>query len=432
MEQRIIEAQYPIRFREDDAKKLGEHLRNRHSVVLIGMKRVGISNFLRFFLHHTGIAKTYIGDKEKHLFIPIDLNDLVEREIVPFWTLTLKRIIDASEQKEVGEATQNYLEALFLDAIQSQDLFLTIDSVRKALVKLVDNGIYPTLFFIRFDRMKDSVSHEFFSNLQGLKDASHQKASFVFTSFRSLDYLSPQVFTRPSLAVFSQDMYIKPTQKEDALVVFNTYKSRYKLGLKSSLEKALLDSVDGYVQYLQLAMIFLHEQKKTISTQSELFDALIQDERISLQSEELWESLDSTEQDVLQKISRGQRVDEKEKKKARYLWETGFVVEHNGRRALFSGLFEYYLKQHEKDGLSRSSDFTKKENALFTLLKNSFGEICEREKIVESVWPEVEAFGVTDWAIDRLVARVRAKLKSQKNKYEIQTVKTRGYKLVSS
>jgi DNA-binding winged helix-turn-helix (wHTH) protein len=47
------------------------------------------------------------------------------------------------------------------------------------------------------------------------------------------------------------------------------------------------------------------------------------------------------------------------------------------------------------------------------------------------VWPEVEELGVSDWAIDRLVARVRNKLKLQKSGFEIQTIKTRGYKLIS-
>ena len=64
-------------------------------------------------------------------------------------------------------------------------------------------------------------------------------------------------------------------------------------------------------------------------------------------------------------------------------------------------------------------------------LKLHKDNICEREKIIEAVWPEVEAFGVSDWAIDRLAARVRQKMKLQKNSFEIQTVKTRGYKLIT-
>ncbi|MBI2025734.1 helix-turn-helix domain-containing protein, partial [Candidatus Kaiserbacteria bacterium] len=74
----------------------------------------------------------------------------------------------------------------------------------------------------------------------------------------------------------------------------------------------------------------------------------------------------------------------------------------------------------------------KKEHLLYTLLDQHVNDICEREKIVETVWPEYSEFGVSDWAIDRLVARVRSKLKRQKSLYEIVTIRTRGYKLAQA
>ncbi len=433
MEDKIIEAQYLLTFREDEATQLGKHLKGRNSVVLIGMKRVGISNFLRFFLNHQGIVEKYIGDGEKHLFIPVDLNDLVEKEIFPFWRLTFKRIVDASDKSFLPQKTKKHIEALFLDSIQSQDLLLTIDGIKKSLIQIINAGSLPTIFFIRFDRIKDVVTSELFGNLQGLKDATHHKLSYVFTSFRNLNVLSPSVFTKASLGVFSKDLYIKPARGEDAKIIFATYKDRYLLNLSKSVEESLLDAVDGYVQYLQLALILLHEGQSPSSNKTELFESLLKDERIALQSEELWESLTEDEKAVLIKVGKGGQILPEEKDKARYLWDTGFIVERNSTKTLFSPLFDYYLKQREKSVQAESYgvEFTKKEIALFNFLKSRTNEVCEREKIVEVVWPEVEELGVSDWAIDRLVARVRNKLKLQKSEFEIQTVKTRGYKLIA-
>lgn len=427
MENGIIESSYPITFRKEDASSLGAHLKRRHSVVLIGMKRVGISNFLRFFLNHKDIAKTYIGDGNTHLFIPVDLNDLVEREVGPFWILTLKRILDVVNKHPFGKEIKKRIEMLFLDSIQSQDLFLTIDSVRKSLIGLTENGILPTIFFLRFDRMKDAATPELFANLQGLKDATHHKLSYVFTSYRSLDSISPSVFTRASLSVFSKDLYIKPAKAEDTEIIFKTYRDRYKLNLSPLIEQALFDIVDGYVQYLQLSLIRLHEKKDIIKTKSELFELLARDERINLQSEELWESFKGQEKDVLAKIVRSEVVTEEEREKSKYLWDTGFVVDSR----TFSSLFEHYVKQMQSAASNHIVELTKKENLLFNFLKDNIDSVCEREQIVEKVWPEVEALGVSDWAIDRLVARVRNKLKLQKSQFEIQTVRTRGYKLAS-
>ena len=122
MEPEIIEANYTLNFREEEARVLGEHLLHRHNVELVGMKRVGISNFLRFFLYHKNVTTTYVGDKN-YLFIPVDLNDLVERELFPFWTLTLKRITDAVNSSAAPKSLKSEIEALFLSGIQSQDLF---------------------------------------------------------------------------------------------------------------------------------------------------------------------------------------------------------------------------------------------------------------------------------------------------------------------
>lgn len=432
MENSIVEATFPLAFRTDEAGALGKHLKNRHSVVLIGMKRVGISNFLRFFLYHQGVVRKYISETEKHMFIPIDLIDLVEREAFPFWTLTLKRIVDTIEKSSLDQRTKKYVETLFLDSIQSKDLFLLIDSVSKSLTKIVENNIFPTLFFIRFDRVKDAVTSEFFDNLQGLKDATHEKLSYVFTSFRGLDALSPSVFTKYSLSMFAQNMYIKPARKEDTEVIFSAYKKRYNLVLADPLEKGLFDAVDGYIQHLQLALVLLREQEGVIKNKEELFERLGKDERITLQSEELWESLTVQEQIVLSKISIADTITDEERQRAKYLWDTGFVYETKEGYSIFSMLFQEYLKaKKEKTKTEGNSvEFSKKEHLLFTFLESHTDEVCEREKIIEAVWPEVEALGVSDWAIDRLVARVRNKLKVQNSPYEIQTIKTRGYKIV--
>lgn len=425
MENHIEEASYPIDFRSKDAQGLGLHIKNRHSVVLVGMKRVGISNFLRFFLHRNGVKEQYIEDKKNHLFIPIDLNDLVERELYPFWVLTLKRIEDAVVNSSVNEKTKKYIETLFLDSIQSQDLFLTIDSIRKSLGRLVEEGITPTIFFLRFDRIKDVVTPEFFANLQGLVDACHQNLSYVFTSVRSLEFLSPTVFTKASVSAFARTMFIAPSKKEDSFVIFNELCKKYNLTFSKEEADKVLAIVDGYTQYLQFALSYMHE-KKSISVSENLSKELYSDERIGLQSEEIWESLTDEEKEVLLKVIKVKSISQDDKERAAYLWNTGIVGE-----SIFSELFEKYIAQ--KNEISKDHvkhELSKKEHLLLKMLEENRGVLCEREAIIEYVWPEAESYGVSDWAVDRLVARLRGKLKASESEYEIITVKTRGYKLV--
>ncbi|MBP9719442.1 MAG: helix-turn-helix domain-containing protein [Candidatus Levybacteria bacterium] len=435
METTLIEATYPLSFHKTEDDVLGKHLKNRHNVVLIGMKRVGISDFLRFFLYRPEIVDTYIGDGKKHIFIPVDLNDLVERELRPFWILTLKRLADTvSTSITATDEVKKKMEALFSESIQTQDTFLTIDNIRKSLLLLTQNGYMPTLFFLRFDRIKDVATPEFFSNLEGIKTATQGQVSFVFTSYRNLDMLSPHAFPKASLQSFAHTMYLRPVTYDDGLVIYKTYTTKYDLYISDALQKALFALVDGYVQYLHLALILLHEKKDSLpATKEALEELLLKDERIYLQSEELWESLTTDEQAVLKKVQKGEVLSEGEKVLGKYLWDSGFVdPSASSGQVIFSPLFAHYVTQKDKKVMEAgSTEFTKKEQKLFTLLKEHLNEICEREKIIEGVWAEVEELGVSDWAIDRLVARVRSKLKMQKSGFEIQTIKTRGYKLIS-
>lgn len=429
MESSIIEVKYPISFHQKDANVLGEHIRHGHNVVMIGMKRVGISNFLRFFLNHKGISQAYIADGKKHLFISIDLNDLVEKELFAFWTLTLKRILDSVDSLTIPQKNKKALESIFLHSIQSRDLFLTIDGIRKSLNLLVENGIIPTLFFVQFDRLQEVVTPEFFANLQGLRDSTNKQVNYVFTSFRSLDSISDVVFPKSSLTIFSHNMYLRPAQKEDVKTIYETFKKLYRLSLDQIIKTALFELVDGYVRYLHLSLIVLNEKKgKSIRAKEDLLSLLIEDERMVLQSEELWESLSEDEKRVLKKIVTKEKIGKEEKEKGVYLWQTGIIGEND---VIFSPLFIHHVLEKKQQKKEEGSEFTKKELLMFELLKDKSPDVCEREEIIDKVWPEVVGLGVTDWAIDRLVARVRAKLKLQKSKFEIQTVKTRGYKMTS-
>ena len=286
----VLEATYPITFQKEEAERLGEYLRQRQSVNIVGMKRVGISNFLRFFLRHEDIIPIYVSKKDNHLFIPVDLNDLVEQEIYPFWTLTLKRVLDATEQSEVPSAVKQKVNELFDKSIQFQDLFLVIDNIRQALNLLVDNGIFPTIFFLRFDRLRDSFNSSLFDNFEGLREASHSNVAFVFTSFRSLVNAFPEA--KPSLSVFAQTMYFKPANNKDIKIVYDAYQSALQLVSNKGIRTIIIFSRGGYMQYLQLGLIHIDELKpKALTKESEILNSLFADERIIMQSEELWENL---------------------------------------------------------------------------------------------------------------------------------------------
>jgi DNA-binding response OmpR family regulator len=427
----VMEEGYPLSFRKSESAELGHHIKHHHSVVLIGMKRVGISNFLRFFLNHEDIIPTYIKNGLKQVFVQVDLNDLVERNISAFWTLLLTRIVDSVQRSDLPESQKKDCRRLFVQSIQLKDQFFTVDSVRKVLTVLHEANFYPTLFLIRFDRLTDVITPEFFSNLLGLRDALKQKMSYVFTSYRPLPDLAPNILQKSHLSTFSKDMYLPPATPKDMQSILSTLLTQYRVTVNDETQQALIVLSGGYVQYSQLAIIRLHEEKNIPARVSDLLALLAKDEQIVFQSEELFESLSKKEKDILIQVKQKIRVTPSQKKSAQYLWNTGILQDKNGKPVVFSPLFDDYIGTVSSEK-QNGGEFTKKEHLLFTYLKNHEGELCEREAIIKAVWEEQQDTGISDWAIDRLVARLRSKLKIQGSPYQIVTVVTRGYKLLKS
>jgi len=415
------ESTYPLTFRDQDTKTLADHIALRHSVELVGMKRVGISNFLRFFLENKEVYRNYI--PPEHIFITVDLNDLVERELYAFWILTFKRINDTIQNTNIKNSIKEQITDLFTSSIQSQDLFLAIENIRSAITTITNTGLVPTLFLLRFDRMQNASTPQFLSNLQGLIDASGYKLSYVFTSARPLDQIAPTSFPRASLSTFSHIMYLKPAKKEDILTILSSLKKRYNIMLSKEIEKELLTLTGGHVQYLHLSMIILNENKRKDLNISQITELISKDERIILQSEEIWDSLTSDEKNSLIKALNNNPPPQKSK----YLHYTGILSKNNNP---FNPLFEEFVKK--MTGQEGVIELTKKEHLLFTLLNENLEEVCDRDTIIHAVWPEYEEEGVTDWTIDRLISRLRAKLKLQNSDLRIITIKTRGYKLSKS
>lgn len=73
--------------------------------------------------------------------------------------------------------------------------------------------------------------------------------------------------------------------------------------------------------------------------------------------------------------------------------------------------------------------------AQFRLLKTLYdadGGVCDRDTIVEAVWPGTDGFGVSEQAIDALVRRLRDRLSEIDDHAFIVTVRGHGFRLDNS
>jgi DNA-binding winged helix-turn-helix (wHTH) protein len=281
--------------------------------------------------------------------------------------------------------------------------------------------------------LQDVITSEFFRNLQGMIDATNHKLAYVFTSYRELNAIRPDVFDKQSLLSFSHKLYLKPAQEEDMMVILESLEHKYQMALNEDLKQAVLSYAAGHVQYLHLMMFLLNESSDLRDASPEsFFGSALKDERIVLQSEELYDALSDHEQQVLIDALSAELSVTEAAHQARYLIESGYIYEDADKKVhAFNPFFETYLKDHLKKHVTPSqSNLTKKEQLLYEILKEKKGEICERDDIVRYVWAECSEVGVSDWAVDRLVSRLRTKLRDIEQNAKIKTVKTRGFMLV--
>lgn len=66
---------------------------------------------------------------------------------------------------------------------------------------------------------------------------------------------------------------------------------------------------------------------------------------------------------------------------------------------------------------------------LLKLLYEADGAVCERQAIVDTVWPGTDGIGVTEQAIDALVRRLRDRLSELNNHNFVVTVRGHGFRL---
>lgn len=427
----VPETSYPLNYREEDSIALASLIKKQESVCLVAMKKVGISNFVRFFFHHPEIKKKYFGKEgDNFIFIFCDLNNLLEVSKKSFWMFILKRFYEQIKESSFGMGVEKKVEDLYKEASIGADAFLCFDNLKKGLEFLVSQtDCYVVLILLRFDRLLPILDKDFFINLQSLLDAVKFHLIYLTTSVRPLPELCPEIFKGAHIATFAYTYFVKPAKIEEIKAISSYFKltQNYCPKINSKIKDEILKLGGGHNMLTRLIGISFSESAKT----NLIADDLLGDERILLILEEIWENLTPVEQNFLTRLVREEKIEKTAK--IDYLLKAGILKDGNGQFLLFSPLFKgYILKklQIPKEELQR--EFTKKENLLLSFLLENKEKICGRDEIINAVWPEYKVsddLAVSDWSIDRLVWRLRGKIKTRGENYKIITIRGRGYKL---
>jgi len=119
----------------------------------------------------------------------------------------------------------------------------------------------------------------------------------------------------------------------------------------------------------------------------------------------------------------------KQKRYRDILIQSGYFV----RGKIFSPLLEAYLENIKKESREKAAKkdllntLSRQEFDVFTAMQKNIGKIFSLDKIAEILWGKKMREKFSLWAVYRVISSLRNKLR--KTKYEIITLRRRGYKL---
>lgn len=343
-----------------------------NSLQLIGMKRVGIDEMLRIQ------TSKFAGEFEKYGYKPIliNLNGMNDVSMQSFWEFTYASLATL----EINTTTNS----------------APLLAISQTISTLAGGGYKPLLIFSRFDRLIPVFTEDMINSLQFLLEENPQ-LRMIFTSYRDLaEMLDKQHF---NAHITTKKIYVPPMSESETDYL---NKLEFKLNASDLKKYNVLSGGHG----LLFRLLAINSDQ----------------EAIEMLFAEIWDSLSTEEKKLLSDlVLKGKSSSSNE---SGYLVRTGLLAAGH----LFSSLFAEYVKTL-KARKSTSQELTKKEALLYDLLQAHAGQIITRESICQHVWAEVDAYGVSDWAIDRLMARLRNKLKIKAGSHKIATIRGRGFRL---
>lgn len=412
---------------EDYAQKIAQLVDTNQSIELIGMKNVGITTFVNNYLLQEKPLSRFSKYKHSLVLCEINMYDLIEINTVSFYQLFLKRILEKIEELIAEGKLEITLKSTVPHTVKATDLLTLTDTTRYLLEQLKKKRLRCVIIFNRFDRIFPILTKDLIINLFNYVRQLNYKTTYLFTSYRPLSNIIQDGFFRTFTNGQLSQLFIQPLDARQAKQTIKKMAKQFNLKLSSEDVEQIAYLSGGHVKYIVLLVSMCATDD--FSTKKINIQQIADSEEISLLSEEIFKSLTTEERSTIASIAEDTLAINKASKDS-YLFKSN-IVDNQGK--VFSPLFASYIaKLAANDSTATDTIYlTRKEQSLYDCLLDHIDAIVDRETITRRVWPEFSQLDIFDWTIDKLVGRLRSKLKLLEPEKKIITVRTRGYKLVS-
>lgn len=258
----------------------------------------------------------------------------------------------------------------------------------------------------------------------------YPKLNIIF--FFNIDITHPEIAKHLRSRIFSNVLYFPLYNKEDVRGFIDFFSKEWRMSFNKEEVDKITAMCGGYF-WLIKQVIRIIRDNPTLK-----FDEIGENPQIRITIEQLYISLLDSERKVLQNLVQGKKIEsDLEKHSLEYLQKIHLV---KGNEITVPFLEDYFREHSPKievelrdnriyiNSVNIDNHFSQKERRIFKALLSKKNRIVTRDELAKAIWPINTDNFYSDWAVDRIISRLREKIKLLGfSKEVIKTERNKGY-----
>lgn len=292
--------------------------------------------------------------------------------------------------------------------------------------KLEKTGIFIT-------NVEIPIREKNFSLIDDIVNLQETSPNLRFILCSEIDFTHSSIIKNFARTTIFGNIHYYPLYDEKDTNSFVDYLlQKWNFRMEKTIKKKIFENGNGHFWLVKQAVRSLRDNPRL------KLEEIFQSEAMKFRLEEIYQSFSESEQNVFRKIiSRKKTGSIEESHSLNYLEKLGFIKKNKITILVLEKYIRENLprisievKSHHilMNDVVVDSHFSKKEKRALRLLIEKVGIIVSRDQLAAVLWPVKTEEFYSDWAVDRLIARLREKCQQMGlNKDQIKTIRRQGY-----
>ncbi|MDP2860921.1 MAG: winged helix-turn-helix domain-containing protein [bacterium] len=402
----------------------------RQSAFFLGAPGSGKSSHWQFCLSRREFLKSLLPATADFHFIYLNPNLCPVLNMESFYKMILSQAVGSLEEKsELYSLAKRQAEKI----IFTSDYFLVINSCRKILEELLKTK--RVIFVIDYFEKLAAIDPDIIRTLKSFWQMGRlqplEKVSFLILSEPRPVFDKDSVLTKGLLELVGENFFFSPLlDYKESLYSYRRHAKFRGYRLKSEEEEMLWKTIGGLGSVFRYAIQILEKTASAKSDSREEF--LFSNPQIK---EAVWQVLASlpvkTQKEFLNFLKKKLPPPAES-----LLWSLGLVRQNGGKLSPF-GSVASILKEPKSDtvlsignGLVLTAELTAQEASLLDFFLKNSNKIIGKDEIAGALWGKNSFEKYSEWAMTKVINRLRRKIKKEGTFPSLLTVRGRGYKLL--